>query len=68
MVSHPVERNFGSTYADPVLAPHFGALAVLLSWLAMTFLIGRLPSIGVYVYMIVHVIKVKLSSEQQASE
>lgn len=44
-------------YTDPGVAPHFGAVAVLFAWIEMTFLIGRIPSIGVYVYMIVHVVK-----------
>ena len=45
-------------YTDPVVAPHFGAVAVLLAWMEMTFMIGRIPSVGVYVYMIFHVVKI----------
>ena len=45
-------------YTDPIVAPHFGAIAVLLAWIEMTFMIGRIPSIGVYVYMIFHVVKI----------
>ena len=44
-------------YTDPIVAPHFGAVAVLFAWIEMTFLIGRIPTVGIYVYMIVHVIK-----------
>ena len=47
-----------SVYTDPAVAPHFGAVAVLLAWMEMTFMIGRIPSVGVYVYMIFHVVKI----------
>lgn len=38
-----------------VVAPHFGASAVLLAWMDLTLLTGRFPAIGIYVYMSVHV-------------
>ncbi len=39
------------------VAPHFGSLAVLTAWLEFTLLIGRFPSIGIYIFMSVHVLK-----------
>ena len=42
-------------YTNYVMAPHFGASAVLLAWMDLTLLTGRFPAIGIYVYMSVHV-------------
>ena len=39
------------------VSPHFGAVAVLLAWFDFTLLMGRFPSIGVYIYMVIHVLK-----------
>ena len=39
---------------------HLGAFAVFMAWINMTFLLGRFPQIGIYIYMSVHVIKVLL--------
>ena len=35
----------------------FGALALFLGWMEMSLLIGRLPSIGIYIFMSVNVLK-----------
>ena len=35
----------------------FGALALFLGWIEMSLLIGRLPSIGIYIFMSVNVLK-----------
>lgn len=39
---------------------HLAAWSVFFGWLEMTMLIGRFPSIGIYIYMSVHVIKILL--------
>ena len=39
------------------VSPHFGAVAVLLAWFDFTLLMGRFPSIGVYIYMAIHVLR-----------
>jgi hypothetical protein len=44
-------------HLQPSISPHFGALATLLSWMLFTLLLGRFPSIGIYIYMSVHVTK-----------
>ena len=36
---------------------HLGALSILLVWFDMTLLLGRIPAIGIYVYMWTHVLK-----------
>ena len=41
--------------------PHLGASSVLLAWIELTLLMGRFPSIGVYVHMTVHVTKLIIS-------
>ena len=42
------------------IARHLAAWSVFLGWLELTLLIGRFPSIGIYIYMSVHVIKTLL--------
>jgi hypothetical protein len=42
-------------------APHFGAIAILLAWIELTLLMGRFSSIGIYVYMSVHVTKMLIT-------
>jgi hypothetical protein len=42
------------------LARHLAAWSVFFGWLELTMLIGRFPSIGIYIYMSVHVIKTLL--------
>ena len=39
---------------------HLAAWSVFFGWIEMTMLIGRFPSIGIYIYMSVHVIKILL--------
>ncbi len=45
---------------DARSAAHLGALSVFLAWIDMTLLIGRVPAIGIYIYMSVHVIRLIL--------
>ena len=35
----------------PLASIHFGAWTVIFSWFEMTLLLGRFPSIGIYIYM-----------------
>ena len=35
----------------------FGGIAMFLAWFELTLLLGRFPSIGMYTYMSLHVIK-----------
>ena len=41
----------------PLYSIHFGAWIVLLSWFEMMLMLGRIPSIGIYIYMSVNVFK-----------
>ena len=47
-------------FLDRELSPHLGAASIFLAWMDMTLLVGRFPSIGIYIYMSVHVIKILL--------
>ena len=42
------------------ISRHLAAWSVFFGWLELTMLIGRFPSIGIYIYMSVHVIKILL--------
>ena len=42
---------------DPNSCIHFAAWSVFLSWFELTLLIGRMPKIGIYIYMSVYVMK-----------
>ena len=41
--------------ASDEAATRWAAVAVLLAWFELTLLLGRLPGIGIYVYMVLHV-------------
>ena len=43
------------------LEAHFGAIALLLSWIELTLLLGRFPAIGVYVQMSLYVTRLLIS-------
>lgn len=45
-------------YVD--MAAHFGAFGVFLAYIDVTLMIGRSPSIGLYIYMALHVVKLLL--------
>lgn len=47
-------------FFNSTVAQHFGAASVFLAWIDMTLLIGRLPAVGIYIYMAVHVMKLLL--------
>ncbi len=47
-----------TVHTEPLVWPHFAAMSVLFCWNEMTLLLGRFPSIGIYVYMSVHVTKI----------
>ena len=51
----------GFLFCDVPVGQHMGAFAVFLCWINMTFLIGRVPTIGIYIYMIAHVMKLLLT-------
>jgi hypothetical protein len=42
------------------VARHLAAWSVFLGWLEMTMLVGRFPSVGIYIYMSIHVMKTLL--------
>ena len=48
---------FASLIMYPLYSVQFGAWSILLSWLELMLMLGRIPSIGLYVYMSVNVFK-----------
>ena len=48
---------FISLLTYPLASVHFGAWTVVLSWIEMTYLLGRIPTIGLFIYMAVHVLR-----------
>ena len=43
--------------SNPIASPHLGALSLLSAWADFALLIGRFPSIGIYIYMSIHIMK-----------
>ena len=41
----------------PLYSSHFAAWTVFLSWFEMMHMLGRIPSIGIFIYMSIHVLK-----------
>ena len=46
-----------SLMTEPLSSIHFGAFTVVFSWIEMTLLLGRIPSIGIFIYMSTNVFK-----------
>ena len=42
---------------DCIVLQGFGAMALFLAWMEMSLILGRLPSIGLYIFMSVNVFK-----------
>ncbi len=42
-------------FSDMKSAAHLGSIAVFLSWIELTLLLGRFPTMGIYIYMSFHV-------------
>ena len=47
----------GIFFLPRVVNLHLGAWSILLTWFDMTLLLGRIPAIGIYVYMWTHVLR-----------
>ena len=43
--------------SKPNISPHLGALCMVLAWADFALLIGRFPSLGIYIYMSIHIMK-----------
>ena len=48
---------FVSLMINPLYSIHFGAWVVWLSWIELVLMLGRIPSIGIFIYMSIYVVK-----------
>ena len=48
---------FISLFTYPLASVHFGAWTIILAWIEMTYMLGRISNIGLFIYMVVHVLK-----------
>ena len=48
---------FISLLTYPLASVHFGAWTIIFAWIEMTYMLGRISNIGLFIYMVVHVLK-----------
>ena len=53
----PIKGYLVSLTINPLYSIQFGACIVLLSWIELMLMFGRIPSVGIYIFMSLNILK-----------